>query len=56
MSLADLTSVRSLVDEGKIFVWGDFAYDMPVSIAFLPSRAAEPLLRSYFATHGYDAL
>jgi hypothetical protein len=34
----------------------DFVYDMPVSIALLQSRGAEPLLRSYLATHGYDVI
>ncbi len=53
MSLADLASVRSLEEEGKIFIWGDFVYEMPVSVALLESRKNEPLLQSYLETHGF---
>ncbi len=47
LSFADLDDAAPLVEEGHIFIWPNYTYDMPVWLIGLKERMHEPLLRTF---------
>jgi DNA-binding transcriptional LysR family regulator len=47
LSIADLDSVSPWIDSGRIFVWNEQEYEMPVSLAVLKQREDEPNLATF---------
>lgn len=47
LSFADLTDAAEWVDDGRLFIWPHYEYDMPVQLIASKSRTAEPAIARF---------